>query len=184
MSCYGLKGQTTIPKFDSNFSKSDSLEYMALLKFSKKFDLTISLTMTYYYYRSSNYYYLLCLKDGKWSQIIVLKNNIRTKRLKDQTCTTNQDSCAKLFYLLKENHLFGQFDSLNINTKEDSGRIYLNATTHGINFTFLLLSAKDSRIIEAYNPDELYDFLPEIIQRNYFITCRNLMLKSFPLDKD
>ena len=169
------KGQLATPDFISSATMRDSLKNQELFKLTSGYDLAISLRMSCYWFKHKKYE-ILCYKNGKWSQFTLLtdiqnkKKEIQEGKIKIIKHKANQVLCDSVWsFLIRNSLLTMNNDSLNVYEK---GLIY-KAIEDGVFYEFIIRTNSKMRVINSYEPDEYYKWLPFIEERKYFINCRD-----------
>ena len=180
--CLTTKAQLVIPKFASNVSKKDSIENKIFLEQTEKFDFLVSIKVVGSWSVFINNY-LIGLKKGKW-KLVLLTTDIRDKNRKiinrkfriEKRNISSKEGYSILQKLIS-NKLFDlNQDSLNIATDSKGITHTLN---DGSRYEFSMKTKNSWKLIKAADPEGFLKLIPEIKQREYFISCTNIIYAAF-----
>lgn len=175
-----IYSQVVIPNFNSNATLHDSTSNEEYLKFISKFDVSVSLRRSCYWYGHMEYK-TIALENDTWVKFIILtdftaKHNIFKKRkIKIIKEVCDQTFCDSITKELINNRLFTMnIDSLHTNFKQiDDSTKESISISDGVLYEFIVRNNNKIKIVWSYEPEAYYKWLPEIIERKYFIDCKN-----------
>jgi len=175
-----IKGQEDYLNFKSNFSDVDSTLLKKEVKQSlDSNDVAISLTATCPWFETLSTK-IIVRRNGQWEQKeIISEQFMENSIIKTTSITPNQQVCNEVLKSLIENNLF----TMNIDSLIKKERqINKTVTEHfnvadGVDYEFVIITKNKQRIVFCPSPETFYEWMPETIERKYFINCRDSFLK-------
>ncbi|MGN6397883.1 MAG: hypothetical protein ACTHMI_20085 [Mucilaginibacter sp.] len=179
---YVADGQ--IKSFKANATDQQKSESVIYKNFVNECDLMIAYTWESYWWRTKKHYRLLAVNKGAWYKGYFFSERLRNGKW---TCPRvrfeeiDGDSAMRVVdYLNNLGFTKMSQDSLKIFSKMNTnGRIATRLIEDGVNYKFEILFKNELEIIEAYEPKEYLEFLPEIKTRNTFIKCRDWFVQKY-----
>jgi hypothetical protein len=176
--------QILFPGIETNSTNNDSIRIQQLLKITNQYELSLSLMRSCYWFHFTTYY-VLARKNDRWSQFKILtdfkdrKGKVIKGKTKIINFKSNQNLCDSIWMKLIGSRLLSMDnDSLNIrNKKLNDSTTISKQIDDGVNYQFVLKAQNSLRIMECYEPESYYQWLPEITVRKYFIECLNIYAK-------
>lgn len=183
-----LNAQNILPPFEHNITSEDSIKIKTILEVTKDFDFSIVLKMRNNWFNAVNNS-IIGFKNQNWEyKLLLSERKIRkTKIRKVDTLinlTVRNNLCDSILSDLKNNYLFSMdVDSLNIDEKlvydslTKDYKIWSLMVDDGTNYSFYIITKDKIRKVSNYAPEYLFEKIPHIIQRKYFINCKNSFLR-------
>lgn len=173
--------------FIYNVKAEDTLVQENLTPIIKDYDFSIAYSTESYWWISRKDFYILASRANRWYLITYKKHyqkdtsgqyyydTVTAPTISFSRQRVSNKNIKKLFSVLDAQRFWSMnTDSLDIDEKKNSDTSYLSMSiTDGVLYRFEVNSGAKKRIVDAYEPEELLEFLPEITVRRNFIICRD-----------
>lgn len=165
--------EAQIPLFESNYTKIDSTDNKELLRFSQKFDFTLSYNNTSYWKGYMNHYKIIVFNKNRWQvwESYYKGKKIKFNKIKKQP---SQESYVELFASFNDHKLFSiDNEELNSFSKkysvtDDGDTIFekRDIVADGATTQFNFTTKNKAKILSLYSSDSGSD------SRNRFYDSR------------